>query len=804
MKLLQRLPHNRHFHDMLFLLSLLISPFQVFSEDTHTAKIIGQVLDKNSRSPLAHVQVFIESINRGDVTNSAGEFQIEKIPPGRYDLTFKIQGYQTQHKKDILISPDETLEFQISMTTQVIEFDEVLFTATRHRNRAFEVPQLVSIVGAEAIQKRNQAQTPELLREEVGVVVQKTNQGGGSPIIRGLKANKLLFLVDGIRMNNATYRGGNIQYLNTVASRAIEKVEIVHGPISVMYGSDALGGAINVMTRQPILNSEGGYHFRGAVSGGLSTADHTQNTHLSLMSANSKFGVLLEGYFSSFGNITRGSQGGETLMRRLQNDSRTQRVLNKTQSPNDYDAFGLNSKVLLNLSETQQLMLAYQLNRQSAVPRYDVVEARKDSIRLFDPQERDLAYIQYFNQNGNKFFNNVKATLSFHRQFELRRRQTFGSEKQTADQFQTWTTGLQVEFNKILAEHHHLVYGSEIYFDKVSSKSYSLNTQTTEQVTTTPLFPDGSSFLNYGLFVQDSFQPLKRWQVFVGGRFSAAQLKAPFAEEFDRDVDFGTIEQTTTAFTGSLGSQFSVNENLKLSFNLAQGFRTPNLDDVSKLGPGKGASFYDVPNPDAGPEKTLSLDLGLKFHSGQLEGNLFGYYNYVTDLLIRKPAQFNGSAFVVDGGDTLLVFHKENAGKAYTAGMAANFNYRVNPELLLFGNLSYTYGQNVSDSEPLSAIPPLNGLLGIRWQRQHFWAELHSRFSSAQSRLSAEDQLDLRIPEGGSLGWFTLTFRSEVPISQKISLKIAVANIFDRNYREHLSGFNAPGRNFILGLDLQY
>ncbi|NIR72544.1 TonB-dependent receptor [candidate division KSB1 bacterium] len=768
------------------------------------AKIVGQVVDKNEERPLPNVQIYVESVSRGDVTDSEGKFVIDRLPPGVYDLTLQLQGYKTIQKKGISLSADEIVDIHAAMDLDIIELEHLVVTATRRRESAYEIPQLVSIIGAKKIQERSKRETPELLREEVGVVVQKTNQGGGSPIIRGLKANKLLFLVDGIRLNNATYRGGNIQYLNTVDSGALERIEVVHGPNSVLYGSDALGGVINVITRKPKLSPGDSHRFRASVSASLSTADNTQSTQVDLITSNSRWGWLLEGSFKKFGDIRRGENGGETLMRRLRNDSRTDRVLKKTQSPNGYDAYALNSKARLKISEFQELTLSYQLDRQLGVPRYDVVEALQDSIREFDPQERDLVYLTYSNQHASRFFNAATITLSFHRQFERRIRQRFGSRIRTTDRIRTLTPGFQLQFTKVVANKHHLVYGAEFYYDKVATSSFERNTETGARSNRTPVFPDGSSFSNFGVYVRDAFELDPRWHLNVGGRFSVFNLKAPFETVPESSVNFGTVEQSSTSLTGSLGSQFYISDAVSFVTNIAQGFRTPNLDDVSKLGPGKGSSFFDVPNPDLVPEKSISLDGGFKIYSGELRANVIGFYNSINDLLVRRPAEFNDSPFVIEESDTLLVFRKENAGKAFTTGFTLNTECNFRPNWLLFGNLSYTFGKNVSQSEPLTGVPPFNGLFGMRWNAGKYWIEMNTRFAAEQTRLAAEDKEDLRIPEGGTPGWYTLNLRSGWQLFDAVSIKFAVNNLLDRNYREHLSGFNAPGRNFIFGAHLRY
>lgn len=791
---------------MLLLYSLLILvPFAPSLASAHsdlTARLVGRVVAAKSGAPLAHAQVFIAALNRGDVTDAHGRFEIERLPAGTYRLHVRLQGYE-HVATEVVLRAETTVEVTVEMTPAILVLDDVVVTATRGMALAHEVPQMVNVLDARDLRHKSLPQAPEMLRQAAGVVVQKTSQGGGSPIVRGLKANKLLFLVDGIRLNNATYRGGNIQYLNTVDSELLERIEVVHGPSSVLYGSDALGGTINVVTRSPSFRTGQGSVFTGAWRGGFATADGTRFTGLSLDVSQRRWAASFTGSFKSFGDVTRGGNGGATLMRRLANDSRTQRVLRKTQAPNGYDAYAFGVKLRVKLGDSGEVVAAYQLDRQLGVPRYDVVEVRQDSIRKFDPQERDLLYLRYRRSGQNTWFNRVEVTLSLHRQFERRIRQKFGSVTRTTDDIRTISPGLQLQFDKVVGRHH-FTYGTELYLDQVATQSSARNTTTGARSRRAPVFPDGSTFLSFGLFLQDAVELGTRWRLYAGGRFSAFRLRAPFAAQPGEPFDFGVVVQNNTALTGSLGMQYHLTEHLSLVGNLAQGFRTPNLDDVSKVGVGKGSRLFDVPNPEARPEKSLSVDAGVKLSGARLQLNLVGFYSHLSDLLIRQPTTVNGQTFVVEEGDTLLLVHRANVARASTAGFALDVQAEISDHWLAGGNLSYTYGENRTDSEPLTGIPPLTGRVELRWQRPSAWAEVSARFAASQTRLSSEDKQDLRIPEGGTPGWWSLDLQAGVQVAGPVTLKAYVTNLLDRNYREHLSGFNAPGRNFGLTAEWRF
>ncbi len=785
----------------LFVLSTILSPDVLGrSERTQSARIVGQVVSEEDDSPLAHVNVFIAALQRGDVSNLDGEFEIDRLPPGDFLLAFRLQGYESYDSKPLRLTPNQTIELKVRLRSKVVELDQMVVTARRSQDRTSEVPQLVTVITPRRIQERNVAQTPELLREEAGVAVQKTNQGGGSPIIRGFRANKVLLLIDGVRLNNSTYRGGNTQYLGTHDSGALQQVEVVHGPQAVAYGSDALGGTINLITRSPALNQVAKWQ----ASTRLASAENSVITQAGVETGSDKLGLLVQGSFKSFGDVKRGSGGGGELMRRLRNDSRVTRVLNKTQAPNGYDSYDLHSSVLLKLSEARRFTAVYQLSRQSKVPRYDVIETGKDSVRLFDPQERDLVYLKYTDADTARLYDRLAATVSFHRQAERRKRIKVGGSVESRDRFRTATAGFQVQLDKTLAGRHETQYGAEFYFDNVATSSNARNLSNNEIRPAAPLFPDGSTFKTLGFYGQNAVLFTDRLRVIAGARLNFSRLQAPFVSDANSDDIFGNIEQTSTAVTGSLGARYAVSGSLNLVGSFAQGFRTPNLDDVSKLGPGKGSSFFDVPNPDVDPERTWSVDVGVKAHSHNLRMDIVGFYTRINDLLIRRPAEFRGSPIIVDDGDTLAVFHKENAGRAYTTGLALHGEFALSGSVAVFADAGYTYGQNLSDDEPLSAIPPFSGSVGARFRSARYGLELNTRFAAAQSRLAAVDREDLRIPERGTPSWVTFNFRSNARLLSFLSVHFEVANVLDANYREHLSGFNAPGRNFIVGANLNY
>ena len=772
----------------------------LWGQNSSTGTIRGRVFDASTGDALPGAEVFIASLQRGDVTDEDGEFRITSLPPGAYRLQVRLIGFAPLDSAMVTVAPKQELYFEARLVPRVFEAHEIQITASRHETLVENVPLHVTTLSRRKIRELNVSQAPELLREEPGVLVQKTNQGGGSPVIRGLKANKVLLLIDGIRMNNATYRGGNVQYLNTISSSVIDRVEVVRGPVSALYGSDAFGGTINILTRSPGTHSGEGVHWTGRASGRISSADAARQGSFSLQATARRWGVLADFSWRSYGDVRRGRSGGDELMQRLRNDTRVRRTLPAVQTPNAYSAWSAHGNLLYKPSAQSRFSLIWQMDRQRDVPRYDVFETGKYELWNYAPQQRDLVYLRYEHTGSTRFYDAFTATLSLHRQYERRIKRRVNSSRETSDEFSTLTPGVQIQLNKIWKEKHFFTYGAELWLDKVAAASSATDLQTGAVTARAPVFTDGARYRSFGLFAQSEFVVLPRWRLTLGSRFSSFDLRAPFPEQQNR---FGTVVLAPSALTGSLSSLYALSDNFKLVGSIAQGFRAPNLNDAVKLGPGKGDSFYEVPNPNLQPETVLSVEGGFKFVHERARLTAVVFRSRLSNLLLREPATYQGLPYLVDGGDTLAVFHTANLGRGVIAGFEFGGEYNPGDGIVLFGNLSFARGENLIANEPLPAIPPLAGVVGLRWRTPRVRSEINSRFAAAQERLAPEDKLDLRIPEGGTPGWFTVNFRTEVLLTENSVLRLAVMNIFDRNYREFLSGFNAPGRNYVLGGELR-
>ena len=745
--------------------------------------ITGSVANQQGE-PIAEVHVTLTPGFFTLYTDSEGAFNFENLLLGSYTLLFKHIGFLnsvhqvTLSEKDISLPP-------VILQYDVLDLEDVVVTASRAERDIVDVPESVSLVSSRQIRERNSKTSAEALKEEPGVFVQKTNHGGGSAIIRGLSSNQILLLVDGIRLNNSVYRLGNHQYLTTVDNQMIERMEVVRGPTSVLYGSDALGGTINLITKKPKrVDQDKTFDLKSFFR--YATADQEKTVRGEATTGSDRLVLRTAFSLKQFGHLRRVRNG----------DNPEISGHNLVQSPTGFDAVDMDVKLTAELNEQQNITLAHQSSSQTNVPRYDKYHYSGYHRWVYNPQKRALSYAIYEKTGGINLFDVLRANISFHSQREGRESQKREASSIQKELDNVNTQGVGVSGVKEIG-HHRLVTGGELYRDRVSSKRYFVDAQSGKK-NSDPRgrYPDGASYQSIGVYLQDEIRINDRLLTKMGFRYSS------YSTEFDLTDAYGSVSpfsQTFTAGTGAVGTVLKLSRFLSLNFNVAQAFRAPNLSDMAKLGESKG-DVYEVPNSGLKPERMYNTDLGLKVYSPTLRFSATVYRSDITDILISDDATYAGANTVMINDKIFKVKTKRNLGEAVIRGAEFAFDYSLADPLTFRANLTSTIGENTTLNEPVGGIPPLFGLAGIRWSRGRLFLDAFVRFASRQKRLSSDDLDDPRIPAGGTPGWFTVNTRGGVTLRQKFILQISLQNVLDRNYREHGSGMNGPGRNIILSL----
>ncbi|HYC57266.1 MAG TPA: TonB-dependent receptor [Candidatus Binatia bacterium] len=663
------------------------------------------------------------------------------------------------------------------------DLGRILITATRTPLSSLETPYSTSQVDESEIERRLDRTVPEAFRFTPGVMVQKTAYGQGSPFLRGFTGFRTLYLIDGIRLNNSVFREGANQYWATVDPLSLEAMELVKGPSSVLYGSDAIGGTVQAFTRGPSGYGEGfgkavRLYYRGA------SAESSMTVHGEGSATwGERAGFYIDGSYRDFDDLQIGSG---------------------TQRNAGYDDYGGSAKLEYFLAPKLVLTAARQTVRQDNVPRTHSTFFAKsfagsvpgtDLQRDLD-QERDLTYVQLRGQSMGGWVDSMQLSMSWHDQSEVEdRTRSNGSRREQG--FDVDTMGLWAALTSNTWAGN-WSYGFEYYRDWVDSFSTANTIQG-------PI-ADNASYDLFGLYLQNELALGERFTVIGGGRFSYAAVESN--KVFDPATGLPTsIDDDWSHGTGSLRLLFrAIPEHWNFFAGVSQGFRAPNLSDLTRLDSARSGEL-EIPSPGLDPEEYLSFEVGTKATYGGAGFQGAYFYTDITDMIVRTPT---GNTVGTDFEVT-----KTNVGDGYVHGVELAADYSFLEQLRLWGAFTWMDGEvesfatsaPVVTKEPLDRLMPVTTVLGLRWQKASLpvWAEGIFTFAQEQHRLSPGDAADTqRIPPGGTPGYEVLSFYGGWNVNDHVALTAAVENVTDENYRIHGSGSNEPGVNFVIGIDNRY
>lgn len=705
-----------------------------------------------------------------------------------------------------------------------MHIQEVVVTAARREKGTFETSRAVSVATQEEIQRRSPITAADVLREETGVQVQKTTYGQGSPIIRGMDGYHILILTDGVRLNNSTFRSGPNQYMATLDTGQIEKVEVVRGPGSVLYGSSAMGGVINAITKMPP-ELPGGLSIHPRISTRFSSADSGKIARLGFSGSYDKLSFMVGGAYKDIGDLQPGKghdiqlPSGKLLLTSESDPKIPEGAwLVDKESPTGWKETDGDLKLNYRISDRQGVKLVYQMVRQQDVPRYDKLATGEYDAYFFDPQARDLAYANYTVKKITPFIDVLQATASYHRQEEGQRLQEAGSStlKETNDAVDT--VGVSLQLTSLLGERQKLTYGGEFYHDTVASRGISTDLDTKEKETKPwGRFSDGSTFWDMNAYVQNEVRILDDLEVTLAGRYTRFSTQADLSL---RDPAFGEFQSSGDAITGSFGLVYGITRDLNFVLNLGQAFRAPSLNDTTAVEVTNEG--IDAPSPDLESERAVGIDVGLKAMFGGFSGSVSYYRTMIDGLIARVPVEeaYEGKAIpklyrdLRDAHEGVDIFVKDNIERSNIQGVELDLLGRIPnlPGVSAYSNLTFTRGD-----QPIRREQPLNGLLGVRWDTGvgGSWIGFYGRFADKQDRLTNGDRRDPRIPgltsdpkeydpRAYTPGWFTLNIRTGINVGDQTKLMLGVGNITNRRYREHGSGVDGPGTNFVVDIDHRF
>jgi outer membrane receptor protein involved in Fe transport len=722
----------------------------------------GKVFNGITKNRLAGVNIKLEGVISYTLSSDdRGEFILKELLPGKYSLKASRVGYET-YSVVFEFQAGQFLDIQIPLKETLRSLPEIeVISASRRNTSNLKLPFASSILSKPSQSENISRSTPESLSIIPGVFVQKTNHGGGSPFIRGLTGNQTLLLVDGIRVNNSTFRYGPNQYLNTIDPFSIDKIEVLRGSGSVQYGSDAMGGVIQVFTKDPGFSES--TNFKGTVNAryGSGNMEKSGSTEFVYSSSKLVFSGILG--LKNFGDLV----GGDTTGR---------------QSPSGYRESDASVKVRLKLSKKAELTIANQFVQQHDVDVFHKVRLENFKINKMGVQGRNLTYVKLRMEQSSPLFKEINITGSLNSTIEERNSLKNASLISGLERDKVSTSNLSAEIFSVLNKYWTANSGLEYYEDKINSKRTNMNSQSGSITMLRGLYPNNSSYLNTSLY---SLHHLE-----LGGFNMEAGLRYNWLKASIFDQDIGQIGVSPSAFVWNAGLNYTLKDH-HVYVSLNTGYRAPNIDDMGTLGI---VDFrYELPSYSLKPEKSYNSEFGYRYASRRISLGAALYRNKMIDLITRVQ-----TAQLIDG---YKVYKKENTEEALIKGVEGFLEWQVDRNFTAEMFASFNHGQNLSKSEPLRRVPPFNGNISLKYKLLKLYVKGELAWADKQDRLAQGDRDDNRIPLNGTPGWKVLNIYSGYTFG-KAHLRISAQNLFNVDYRTHGSGINAVGRS--LWMNVQY
>jgi len=787
-----------------------------------TGELLAQsirIINQSTQRPVVNAYVFNFNRSKVAVSNKEGVVELKEFSSSD---TLIIQHSAFRQKQ---LSYRQAIEQgSVELESRSITLEEVFVSASKRRQDLSEIPQRITHIGEGEIAFNNPQTSADLLQSSGKVFMQKSQLGGGSPMIRGFAANSVLIAVDGIRMNNAIFRSGNLQNVISVDANALENTEVLFGPGSVIYGSDALGGVMNFQTLDPMLSFSDETLVDANAMARYSSANNEQTIHADLSLGYEQWGFVSSVTYSDFDDLRSGSAFYEDYpdfgKRReyiIREDGFDVLVPSRDvtiQRFSGYRQLNLMQKVRFKPNKRWDATYGFHYGTTSDIPRYDRLIEREqgDSGPLvnaewyYGPQiwMMNTLNVDYF--QPALLFDNATATFSQQWFQESRNDRDFTDVdlRNREENVDVYTAN--VDFDKRWGEEQELFYGLEGVFNYVSSDASTRNIETGLAAPTATRYPDrGSDYTQLAAYAKYRHNLSSSLTAVSGVRYSHVFLNARFSSDF-YDFPFDRIKLNTGALNGSLGFTYRPVEDLQFNLNGSNGFRAPNVDDAAKVFDSEPGTVI-VPNPGLKPEYSYNIDFSIiKDIRDVARIEINSYYTWLKDAMVRRDFRFNGQDSIRYDGTMSKVEAVVNAGEAYIYGASIGLSAELSSDIGFNSELTYTEGRDVSNDEPLRHVAPLFGLVSLTYQSVPVKVRMYTEFNAAKdiSDFSPSERSKPHLyTVDGSPAWATLNLMGAYRINKEFRLQAGVENIFDKHYRPYSSGISAPGRNVRVTLRAQ-
>jgi hemoglobin/transferrin/lactoferrin receptor protein len=775
-----------------------------------------RVLDEETHEPLASVALYNTEKSKSTLTDFDGKANISAFSENEI-IHFKHVNYTDKGLRKSLIIQNQN---KVYLKSEGNQLDQVVLSVAKFEMNKDEIPQKIVGFSAKDILLASPQTSADLLESSGQVFVQKSQLGGGSPMIRGFSTNRLLITVDGVRMNTAIFRSGNLQNIISIDPLAVESTEVILGPGSVVYGSDAVGGVMNFYTLKPRFSFGEETSVSGNAYSRYSSANNEKTVHADVNIGRENWAFVSGITYSDFGDLRMGSNGPEEYLRKeyvARRNGEDVIVPNenpRVQKPTGYEQINLLQKVKYMPHKDWDLNLGLIYSTTSDFPRFDRLYQKRDGeLRsaewYYGPQEWFMGNFKINKKGHGSLYDKAQMTAAYQFFEESRHNRDFGevwlyNTKENVDAY-----SVNFDFEKTFEESR-LFYGAEYVFNKVNSIGNAQNILTEEQNITASRYPNGSSWQSIAAYTTYQWKIRKNLSFQSGLRYNHILVDAEFDENL-YDFPFQEANINTGALTGSAGINWQQNRFIGWRLNLSTAFRAPNIDDIGKIFDSEPGAIV-VPNPDLKPEYAYSSELGFDWKTAEnISFVATAFYTYLNDAMVRRDFNLDGETTIDYQGEPSRVQAIQNTAKAHVYGFEGGIEIDLSVALRFSSQISITEGkeeQEDGSTAPLRHAAPIFGNTHLTWHKKRLkldlFAEYNGQFDYDDLAPSEQGKAYLYATDNNgnpySPSWYTINLTGQYEFSKNLLATVSLENITDQRYRTYSSGITAAGRNLILAL----
>lgn len=774
------------------------------------------VRDKSTGAPLEMASLLSDNPYAFATTNAEGQCEVKAFNSSSL-IRVSMLGYKTEL---LSFKALESAGFKLELTPSAIQMDEVVVSASRWNQSRTEVAQKVITIASREVALQNPQTAADLLGSSGKVFIQKSQQGGGSPMIRGFATNRLLYTVDGVRMNTAIFRAGNIQNVISLDPFATEHTEVLFGPGSVIYGSDALGGVMSFQTLTPQFSLTDNPIVSGKAVTRYSSANEENSGHFDINVGWQQWAFVTSISANKYGDLRMGSDGPDEYLRPFfvtRQDSVDVVVTNpdpRVQTPSGYSQINMMQKVRFKPNDAWDFQYGFHYSETSDYARYDRhIRYKKGLPRYgewyYGPQKWMMNHLIIEHHAHNLLFDGMTVRFAQQRFDESRVSRDINKPNREIRTEKVDAYSANLDFSRSLGTQNNLLYGAEWVLNNVTSTGMDQNINTGKGQTGPSRYPQ-SNWGSYALYLTNQYKPSEKITLQAGARYNQYALEADFDTTF-YPFPFVNAESSNGALTGSIGAVALLAKNLTVNLTLATGFRSPNVDDMGKVFD-SGDGIVVVPNPDLKAEYVYNAEAGLAWVIDEVvKVDLTGYVTRLDNAMVRRDFTLNGLDSLLYDGQMSKVQALQNAAKADIWGVEAGVEVMLPAGFTLSSNINYQHGEEELDdgtTSPSRHTPPWFGVSRLSWQAPRLNLQLYALYSGERkfADMPEEEKSKHEIyavdADGNpwSPGWYTLNFKAMYQFADHLTVSAGMENLTDQRYRPYSSGIVAAGRNFVLSL----